>query len=82
MGEEILKLGVSELTTIRIIKNGIVTEMATSKINEHFGTQTDNVAALYLQLARVLKDLSAEPSGIKTEFVIPIKRQAPTQPVA
>jgi hypothetical protein len=74
MGEEILKVSIGELKTIRIINNGIVTEMPISKIGEHFRGQTDGVAALFLQLGIVLNGLSAKPSGIATEFVIPIKR--------
>ncbi len=74
MGEEILKVGVGELTTIRIKQNGIVTEMPISKIGEYLGARTDDIAALFLQLGIVLKGLSAKPSGIETEFVIQIKR--------
>jgi hypothetical protein len=74
MGEEILKIAISELTTIRIKKDGVTTEMPIDKIGQHFGAQTDQIAAAYMQLAVVLKALSAKPSGIETEFVIPVKR--------
>jgi hypothetical protein len=74
MGEEILKLNVNELTTIRIIKDGIATEMSIDKLDSFFATNQEKHAAAFRQLAVCLNELAAKPHGIETQFVIPIKR--------
>ena len=74
MVEEIQKISVKELTTIRIVENGVVHEMSVDTVERYVTTASPNsVSAPLRVLASALKQLSLSPGGIDVEFVIPFK---------
>jgi hypothetical protein len=75
VGEEILKIEIGELTTIRMVENGIAYEMPIGKIDQYLQSVANHpLAGVLRQLKVAIEALSQKPSGIKTEFVIPVKR--------
>jgi hypothetical protein len=74
MGEEILRIRIKELHTIRIVEKGITYEMPLGKIKDYLVSSTNNPIAGPLQaLGTAIEQLSQSPHGIEIEFVIPVK---------
>jgi hypothetical protein len=74
MVEEIQKISVKELTTIRIVDNGIVHEMSVDAVERYVTSGSpSSVSAPLRVLVSALKQLSLSPGGIDVEFVVPFK---------
>jgi len=83
MSETILRIGLSELKTIRIKINGIVSEMALDITKVSTFTQEQQLNnKLSKEAARMLSDMvtdivrTAALEDVKIEFVLPANREA------
>jgi hypothetical protein len=73
--EEIQKISVKELTTIRIVENGIVHEMSIDVVDRYVtGSSPNSLSAPLRAFVSALQQLSRSPAGIDVEFVVPFKR--------
>jgi hypothetical protein len=75
MVEEIQKISVRELTTIRIIENGVAHEMSIDVADRFVSVGQQNQSSAPLRaLVSSLQQLARGPAGFEIEFVVPFKR--------